>query len=119
MLARILVVEDEPGVRAIVVRALEGEGYAVKAVADGAAGLDAALNESFDLIVSDDRMPRLSGDELALRIRDHRPRLPILHMSGWPDAGADHPGEHYLYKPFSPEALIRAVHDLLEKPRQR
>jgi DNA-binding response OmpR family regulator len=79
---RILVVDDEPMVRAIVERALREEGYEVVGVGDGQAGLTAAetANVSYDLVVTNSYMPRLSGDELIAELRAHYPGLPILHL---------------------------------------
>src|SRR3954463_11390103 len=82
MAARILVVDDEPMVRALIVRALTDEGYEVVAVANGRAALDAArgADTGFDLIVTNNYMPGLTGPELVARVRQDFPELPILHI---------------------------------------
>ena len=110
---RILVVDDEPTVRAMIVRALEQDGYDVVALADGLDGLDAATHEPFDLVVTNDRMPRMSGDELTAHLKQRCPTLPILHISGRPYDAAEDRGEHHLNKPFGPDALLEAVRTLL------
>src|SRR5688572_22765683 len=83
MAQRILVVDDEPMVRALIARALTDEGYEVVAVADGHAALDAAraAEVEFDLIVTNNYMPGLSGPELIARVRQDFPNLPILHIN--------------------------------------
>src|SRR4029079_11680455 len=114
---RILVVDDEPMVRALINRALTDAGYEVVAVANGRAALDAARGAEvgFDLIVSNNYMPGLNGPELIARIRQDFPSLPILHIDdichrrveqGIPE---DVPT---VYKPFIVAALRDAVRNL-------
>jgi CheY-like chemotaxis protein len=118
MAARILVVDDEPMVRALITRALTDEGYEVVAVANGRAALDAARGAEvgFDLIVTNNYMPGLTGSELVVRIRQDFPHLPILHIDDIARRGrighlpTDVPT---IYKPFSIATLREAVRRLL------
>jgi CheY-like chemotaxis protein len=118
MAARILVVDDEPMVRALITRALTDEGYEVVAVANGRAALDAARRAEvgFDLIVTNNYMPGLTGSELLGRIRQDFPLLPILHIDDIARRGrighlpTDVPT---IYKPFSIATLREAVRKLL------
>jgi CheY-like chemotaxis protein len=118
MAPRILVVDDEPMVCALITRALTDVGYEVVAVANGRAALDAARGAevAFDLIVTNNYMPGLNGVELVDRVRQDFPTLPILHIDdisrkrvdkGLPD---DVPT---VYKPFSVATLREAVRKLL------
>jgi two-component system, cell cycle response regulator CpdR len=115
---RILVVDDEPMVRALIARALSDEGYDVIAVANGQAALDAARGAEarFDLIITNNYMPGLSGAELIARVRQDFPSLPILHVDDItrreriPPLPTDIPT---IYKPFSIAALRAAVLELL------
>lgn len=118
MAPRILVVDDEPMVRALIVRVLTDEGYEVVAVADGRAALNAARSpgRGFDLIVTNNYMPGLNGAELIERVRQDFPDHPILHIDdisrkrvdkGLPE---DVPT---VYKPFSVATLRDAVRKLL------
>jgi CheY-like chemotaxis protein len=118
MAPRILVVDDEPMVRALITRALTDEGYEVVAVANGRAALDAARGAEvgFDLIVTNNYMPGLNGTELITKVREDFPSLPILHIddisrkrakTGLPE---DVPT---VYKPFSVVTLREAVRKLL------
>jgi CheY-like chemotaxis protein len=119
MTPRILVVDDEPMVRALIARALSDEGYEVVAVANGRDALDAArgAQAAFDLIITNNYMPGLSGAELISRVREDFPNLPILHVDDItrrgriPPLPSDIPT---IYKPFSIGALRAAVKDLLE-----
>jgi DNA-binding response OmpR family regulator len=119
MAARILVVDDEPMVRALIARALTDAGYEVVAVANGRAALDAArgAEAGFELIITNNYMPGLSGAELIARVRADFPDLPILHVDDItrrgriPPLPSDIPT---IYKPFSIGALQAAVKALLE-----
>jgi len=114
--ARILLVEDDDAVRAVIARILRGEGY--KVIEADSAG-DAVLlaedvGDQLDLLLTDVVMPRMSGLELADRLRRRLPSLRLLFMSGFaPRAlardGYSVPGVPFLAKPFAPEALIAAV----------
>jgi CheY-like chemotaxis protein len=119
--ARILIIDDEPGVRALLLRALQHAGYEVTAMNDGAAGLNAATTATtpFDLIVTNNYMPHLSGAELVAELRRQFPHQPILHLDD-----LSHPQRlelpddvPNLYKPFSVDRLLEAVEQLLaERP---
>src|SRR5919112_1917924 len=120
MASRILVVDDEPMVRALIARALTDEGYEVVAVANGRAALDAAqgAEAEFDLIITNNYMPGLNGAELIARVREDFPILPILHVDDItrrgriPHLPSDIPT---IYKPFSIAALRTAVAELLRR----
>lgn len=118
MAPRILVVDDEPMVRALIARVLTDAGYEVVAVADGRAALDAARGAEvgFDLIVTNNYMPELNASELIARVREDFPSLPILHIDDISRKGVkkelpeDVPT---VYKPFSVGVLREAVRKLL------
>jgi CheY-like chemotaxis protein len=120
MASRILVVDDEPMVRALIARALGDEGYEVVAVANGLAALDAArgAEAEFHLIITNNYMPGLSGAELIARVRQDFPDLPVLHVDDVtrrgriPPLPSDIPT---IYKPFSIGALRAAVKELLDR----
>jgi two-component system, cell cycle sensor histidine kinase and response regulator CckA len=117
-MARILVVDDEPMVRALITRALTDAGHEVVVAANGKAALEAArgAEAGFDLIITNNYMPGLSGPELIERIRQDFPDLPILHVDDMTRKGRveklpeDVPT---IYKPFSAQALREAVRKLL------
>jgi hypothetical protein len=115
----LLLVEDEPALRMLVVTMLEEQGYLVLQAGNG---LDAiALAErhrgEIDLLLSDVVMPRLSGPELAQKLRVLRPGLEVLFMSGYNDSRLVHRGVeeakvNLLVKPFSPDELVARVEEL-------
>jgi signal transduction histidine kinase len=121
----VLVVEDEPLVRAMAVRTLEDEGYRVLVAEHGAAALDLLEREraSVELVVTDVAMAGVGGRELGLRLRKLRPDLPVLYMSGYPEdevvrRGLLDESHPFLQKPFSPSALAATVGRLLAAARK-
>jgi CheY-like chemotaxis protein len=119
----VLVVEDEPAVRAIARDSLRARGYRVLEAADGASALLAAAQTErrIDLLLTDVVMPGMSGRTLAERLVAERPGLRVLYMSGYTDDmigqhGVLEPGLHYLQKPFAPDVLARKVREVLESP---
>lgn len=118
MASRILVVDDEPMVRALIARVLSDEGYQVVTVANGRDALDVAraADGRFDLIVTNNYMPGLNGAELIARVREDFPELPILHIDDISHrrAAQSLPDDvPTVYKPFSVATLRDAVRKLL------
>jgi len=116
----IMVVEDDPQIRDVVVRILSGLGYRVHAAADGDEAIALLVQlGAVDLLVTDLVMPRLSGRELAVRLRWGQPGLKVLYMSGFPADAAMRRGEldrgaELIQKPFTLEGLARRVRDVLD-----
>ena len=111
---RLLVVDDEPQVRGMIARLLRREGYEVLEAEDGLEALEKLeAGETIDAMITDQVMPGMSGVELAQRVREQRPELPILLVSGhtfeWPRAELRLP---LLRKPFDASQLRRALAEL-------
>jgi signal transduction histidine kinase/CheY-like chemotaxis protein len=113
---RALVVEDADGVREFVRTALASAGVTVFVAMDGAEGLAVARAEgyAFDLVVSDIVMPGLSGPQMVERLRETRPELPVLYITGYADDALGreeltHGRTGLLEKPFSARVLLDAV----------
>ncbi|HTC23054.1 MAG TPA: MASE1 domain-containing protein [Gemmatimonadales bacterium] len=116
----VLIVEDESSVREIARRALEDAGYRVLEAATGRDALDAITQapRRFGLVLSDVVLPGMSGPELARRVEEVAPGTPILLTSGYPDGEIDRrgllaPGAAFIQKPFTPEALVRRVRQVI------
>jgi two-component system, chemotaxis family, chemotaxis protein CheY len=75
---RILFADDEPEMRRLVSIVLARGGYNVTTVADGQAAWEALETETFDLLVTDNQMPRLTGQKLVLKVREKGLKLPII-----------------------------------------
>ncbi|GMV90637.1 MAG: hypothetical protein AMXMBFR82_04150 [Candidatus Hydrogenedentota bacterium] len=116
----ILVVEDEPLVRGITLEALLDHGYTVIAAQDGMSAL--ALVEkhegTIDLLLTDVVLPQICGRDLSEQVRSKHPNIRVLFMSGYTEDAIVHHGVleqgiEFLPKPFTPEALVRKVQEVL------
>ncbi|MGH7375593.1 MAG: response regulator [Candidatus Rokuibacteriota bacterium] len=116
----VLVVEDEEEVRALARDVLEMNGYTVLEALDAEDAM--RLGEShpgvIDLLITDVVMPRMSGPELARRLRARRPALRVLCMSGYPespDREIEGAGSWtvWLQKPFTPDMFMGKVRECL------
>ncbi|MDQ3138081.1 MAG: PAS domain S-box protein [Gemmatimonadota bacterium] len=116
----VLIVEDDPLVRAMAGRTLGEAGYRVLEAEDGQAAIELlARTESWpDVVVTDLAMPRMDGKTLAARLHALQPALPVIFMSGYADdevvrRGLMTEGGPSLQKPFSPDRLAAALHAAL------
>jgi PAS domain S-box-containing protein len=117
----VLVVEDEPNVRMILARVLRERGYRVLEASHGRDALAIAGDPAtrIDLIIADVVMPELGGRELAARLGERRPGVPILFTSGYTghdvmERGLIERDWPFLAKPVAPDALARKVRELLD-----
>lgn len=119
---RILLVEDDVGVRELARAILQNGGYRIVEAPGGeeAARLYKESREPIHLILTDVVMPRMSGRELVIRLQPLRPETKVLYMSGYTEnsivnQGALEEGIHYIQKPFTMEALAHAVRLTLDR----
>jgi two-component system, cell cycle sensor histidine kinase and response regulator CckA len=119
---RILVVDDEVALRSLIARAFRERGYEVVEMTDGLGGLDAVRSSSlpFDLVVTNNRMPHLSGPQLAECLRQENPDLPIIHISGSHGHRATALPEDVptLFKPFNIWELVDEGEKLMQERGQ-
>ena len=109
--ARILLVEDDPRVRAATVGALEDLDYQPMACSSGADAIIAFDGQTFDLVISDVVMPEMTGPELIRIIKGKRPEVAVLFVTGYvgDEEGNDLAGYELLRKPFTVSALATSV----------
>jgi two-component system cell cycle sensor histidine kinase/response regulator CckA len=110
----ILIVEDSDVVRTLTGRMLVDEGYPVVTAIDGVEAIEVLERCSVAVVVTDLKMPRMNGRELAVQVAARWPDVRMLFMTGHPEAELtrDLPGP-LLMKPFAPEALAAAVRALV------
>jgi hypothetical protein len=108
----ILLVDDEASVLRATSAILRSAGYRVVEAPTPSEALLAATHD-FDMLVSDIVLPGITGRELAKRIREHRPSLPVLFISGYVPEGRAQPDADLLSKPYTPEALLARVREAL------
>ena len=116
---RILVVEDEEIIRRMLVEYLSVAGHVVHTAPDGAKGLVECRGGKFDLVVTDQAMPGITGDELAAAIKSADPEMPVVLLTGFADfmKGEAKPAsvDLVLKKPTSLPQLQRAIATVLRK----
>lgn len=113
-LKKILVVDDDPVIGKSFDRVLSGKGYAVINAESGETALAKLATENYDLVVTDIRMPGMSGLEVAERVRAKQPWMPVLIITGYgsdeSEARAKAAGViEFLHKPLSPEMIETRV----------
>jgi phosphate regulon transcriptional regulator PhoB len=124
MPSRVLIVEDEPDIRELVVHHLKRDGYQVSAAASGEEALRQARAEPPDLVLLDLMMPAMDGLEVCRRLRQDpaTAALPIVMLTAKGDEidrvlGLELGADDYVVKPFSPKELLARVRAVLRRSR--
>lgn len=117
---RVLVVDDEERLAALLQRGLTEAGHAAEVRTDGSTGLAEALSSSYDVVVLDWMLPGLSGPQVLAALRASGDRTPVLMLSarqavGDRVAGLDAGADDYLAKPFSFDELLARLRALVRR----
>ncbi|MFQ5536286.1 MAG: response regulator transcription factor [Gemmatimonadota bacterium] len=122
---RILVVEDEPDIAALVAYQLTREGFRVETAGSGPEALEAVERETPDLVVLDRMLPGLSGDEVLQRFKEEpaTASIPVLVLTAKREQeerieGFEMGADDYLAKPFSPRELVLRVQAILRRMQE-
>jgi two-component system nitrogen regulation response regulator NtrX len=121
-MSKILIIEDEAAIRRVLKKIIseENEGYEVEEAADGLQGLEMILNNDYDLVLCDIKMPKMDGVEVLEKVKKVKPEIPILMISGHGDLdtavntmrlGAF----DYISKPPDLNRLLNTVRNALDK----
>ncbi len=116
----VLVVEDEPDIRSLIVHHLERDGFRCRTAATGPQALDAARAAVPDLVVLDLMLPGMDGLEVCRRLRASAATLPIIMLTAKADevdriVGLELGADDYVVKPFSPKELVARVRAVLRR----
>jgi two-component system cell cycle sensor histidine kinase/response regulator CckA len=115
----LLVIDDEDIVRVLTIRMLRQAGFPVVEVPDAEAALRLLSDRRFScsLVITDVRMPTMSGVELAEELAESRPDVPVLFVSGFPEPSmtplTEVASRAFLAKPYQPEELLTVVGNLV------
>jgi len=117
---RLLLVEDEAGLRLTLSDRLTSEGYRVETASDGAAGLERAASDAYDVIVLDVMLPRMSGFDLCREVRRRGVDTPILMLTARGQVvdkvvGLKLGADDYLTKPFEMPELVARLEALMRR----
>jgi DNA-binding NtrC family response regulator len=117
---KVLVVDDETVIREGLKRILGGAGYQVEALAQGHRAIERLQSEPFDLVISDVKMPGMSGIEVLKAIRVLQPQVPIIMITGYStvDTAVEalkNGAVDYIAKPFTPEHLLAKISQALDQ----
>jgi len=121
-MAKIVIAEDEPDIRALITFTLRFAGHEVVSAANGAEAVDAVRREKPDIVLLDVRMPRLTGYEACRRLKaDEATRdIPIVFLSAKGQEaevkeGLEAGAIDYILKPFAPDQLISRLQEILQQ----
>ena len=112
----VLVVDDDTSVRAYVKAALKSEGFRTLEAEDGELGLELVrkIGSDIDLVISDIKMPKLDGIQLANLVRAEFPKIPIILISGYTDVALENqPWVEFIPKPFLLSTLLNIVRKMV------
>ncbi len=118
----VLIVEDAEEIRKMVCVMLTQSGYTVLEAADGTEALRLleTRDGAIDLVITDMLMPEMNGPELARRLAQSHPQVPVVFMSGFTEdpivRRVEHQSPLFLGKPFTATALVEKVRQALERP---
>ncbi|MGG5304223.1 two-component system response regulator receiver protein [Enterococcus pernyi] len=121
---KVLVVDDEPSIVTLLTFNLEKEGYKVTSAADGQAGLDLALEHSYDFIILDVMLPSIDGIAITQKLRQEKNDTPILILTAKDDQvdriiGLEIGADDYLTKPFSPREVLARMKAIFRRIEPR
>lgn len=119
---RILIVDDEPGIRKLLSTCFRRAGYEVQVASNGPEAIHICESEAFDVLLSDVKMPGMNGHELVRWLVQRRPETRRILMTGFDDVVCERCGFaatpcRILRKPFVPREVLALVEGILEEAR--
>jgi DNA-binding response OmpR family regulator len=121
-MAKILIAEDDQDIRELIYLTLQFHGFDVVAAENGAVAVEKAMAESFDLILLDVRMPRMTGYDACRHLKgmEETRQIPIIFLSAKGQeteiqTGMEAGAEQYVLKPFAPDVLVDTINEVLAR----
>src|ERR1700681_4731965 len=118
--SRLLIVDDEAVIRDGLKRILEGESFVVETCSSGYSAIEIMQQREFDLIITDLKMPGMSGIEVLKSVRILQPGIPVILITGYAsiDTAVEamkNGASDYISKPFAPDLLLEKVQHALSQ----
>ncbi|WP_369795250.1 response regulator [Sporosarcina sp. ZBG7A] len=119
-LKKLLIVDDQAGIRLLLDEVFKKEGYETVLAATGKEALLRVENDEPDCILLDMKMPGMNGDEVLKQVKSDRPNLPVVMMTAYDvietsDSEAQHQADHYFTKPFDIHQVRHTINHLLRE----
>jgi DNA-binding response OmpR family regulator len=121
-MAKLLIAEDERDIRDLILFTLQFAGFEVEAARDGSEAVEKAQQDTYDLILMDVRMPRMTGHQACSKLKEIESTkdIPVLFLSAKGQEaevkqGLEVGAEDYILKPFAPDHLTRKIKEVLAK----
>jgi DNA-binding NtrC family response regulator len=121
--ARILIVDDDENIRKVLETILEDEGYTVESADTAKKGIEKSEKAFFNLALIDVRLPDMEGIELLAKMRDTKPKMRKIIITGYPTlqnavAAVNKGADAYVMKPFDVEKILQTIREQLKKQKE-
>jgi DNA-binding NtrC family response regulator len=121
--ARILIVDDDENIRKVLSTILEDEGYIVESTETAKKGIEKTEHEFYNLALIDVRLPDMEGIELLAKMRDTKPKMRKIIVTGYPTlqnavAAVNKGADAYIMKPFDVEKMLQTIKEQLSKQNE-
>jgi DNA-binding NtrC family response regulator len=118
--ARILVIDDEEGIRRVLAEVLEIEGYSVDTAGTGMEGIKKSTTNSYNLALIDVRLPDMEGTDLLTAMNETTPRMIKIILTGFPSLdntidSVNRGADAFIVKPVNVDTLLKTIKEHLEK----
>lgn len=121
--ARILIVDDDENIRKVLETILEDEGYTVESAETAKKGIEKSEKSFYNLALIDVRLPDMEGIELLAKMRDTKPKMRKIIITGYPTlqnaaAAVNKGADAYVMKPFDVEKILQTIRDQLKTQKE-
>ena len=121
--ARILIVDDDENIRKVLSTILEDEGYVVETADTARKGIEKTEVEFYNLALIDVRLPDMEGIELLAKVRDTKPKMRKIIVTGYPTlqnaiSAVNKGADAYVMKPFEVEKILETIQEQLKKQEE-